>query len=118
MVQRAAAAQPLVEGRGRCYLGIMSLAVVHHPAFSAPMPRSHRFPMGKFARLMRVLLEDGVVSPEMVHVPEPAPRRWLDLAHDPGYVDDILTQTLDPAAERRIGLPISPDVARRWAGLQ
>jgi len=77
------------------------------------MPASHRFPMGKFARLMRMLLDDGVVSPGLVHVPEPAPRRWLDLAHDPGYVDDILTQTLDPAAERRIGLPVSPGVALR-----
>ncbi|MDX1542114.1 MAG: histone deacetylase, partial [Geminicoccaceae bacterium] len=77
------------------------------------MPAHHRFPMGKFARLMALLLEDGIVSPASVHVPEPAPRRWLELAHDPGYVDDILTQTLEPAAERRIGLPITAGVALR-----
>ena len=91
----------------------MPLPVVHHPAFSAPMPDGHRFPMRKFGRLMQLLLEDGVVIPGDVHVPEPAPRRWLELAHDPSYVDAILTQNLAPEAVRRIGLPITPEVALR-----
>jgi acetoin utilization deacetylase AcuC-like enzyme len=91
----------------------MSLPVVHHPAFAAPMPAGHRFPMGKFARLMRRLLEDGVVVPGQVHVPELAPRRWLELAHDPSYVDAVLTGNLAPVAVRRIGLPITAEVATR-----
>jgi acetoin utilization deacetylase AcuC-like enzyme len=91
----------------------MSIPVVHHPAFSAEVPAGHRFPMGKFARLMQVLLADGVVAPGDVRVPELAPRGWLELAHDPSYVDDILTQTLDASATRRIGLPITAAVATR-----
>lgn len=69
--------------------------------------------MRKFGRLMQLLLEDGVVIPGAVHAPEPAPRRWLELAHDPSYVDAVLTQNLAPAAARRIGLPITPEVAMR-----
>jgi hypothetical protein len=53
----------------------MPLPVVHHPAYAAPMPSGHRFPMGKFGRLMAVLLEDGVVAPAQGVRPEPAAPR-------------------------------------------
>jgi acetoin utilization deacetylase AcuC-like enzyme len=89
------------------------LPVVHHPAYVAPMPAGHRFPMAKFGRLMAWLLEDRVVVPEQVHVPEPAPAASLELAHAPAYVEAVLGQTLDAAAVRRIGLPITSEVARR-----
>ncbi len=89
------------------------LPVVHHPAYVAPMPAGHRFPMAKFGRLMAVLLEDGVVAPEQVHLPAPASRAWLELAHAAAYVEAVLSQTLDAAAVRRIGLPVTPEVARR-----
>jgi acetoin utilization deacetylase AcuC-like enzyme len=91
----------------------MPLPVVHHPAFTAPMPAGHRFPMAKFGRVMALLLEDAVVAPEDVQVPELAPPAWLELAHTPGYVGAVLDQSLDAAAVRRIGLPITAAVARR-----
>jgi acetoin utilization deacetylase AcuC-like enzyme len=91
----------------------MPLPVVHHPAFTAPMPAGHRFPMGKFARVMALLLEDGLVRPDEIHVPELAPPSWLELAHDPAYVAAVLDQSLAAAAVRRIGLPITAEVARR-----
>jgi acetoin utilization deacetylase AcuC-like enzyme len=89
------------------------LPVVHHPAYVAPMPAGHRFPMAKFGRLMSVLLEDGVVAPEQVRMPAPAPAAWLELAHAPAYVAAVLNQTLPAAAVRRIGLPVTPEVALR-----
>ena len=91
----------------------MPLPVVHHPAYVAPMPQGHRFPMGKFGRVMELLLEDEVVTPEQVRVPELAPRAWLELAHEPAYVEGVLGQSLDAASVRRIGLPITAEVARR-----
>jgi acetoin utilization deacetylase AcuC-like enzyme len=91
----------------------MPLPVVHHPAYVAPMPAGHRFPMAKFGRLMAYLLEERVVGRAQVRVPEPAPVEWLRLAHAGDYVSAVLTQTLDAAAVRRIGLPITPEVARR-----
>ena len=91
----------------------MPLPVVHHPAYVAPLPSAHRFPMAKFGRLMELLLEHGVVDPAQIRVPEPAPATSLELAHAPAYVAAVLSQTLDAAAVRRIGLPITPEVARR-----
>ena len=91
----------------------MALPIVHHPAYVAPMPPGHRFPMGKFGRLMTLLLADGVVTPAQVHRPEPAPPAWLELAHAPDYVARVLEQRLEIAAVRRIGLPITAEVAAR-----
>ncbi|MGI9500241.1 MAG: histone deacetylase family protein [Geminicoccaceae bacterium] len=91
------------------------LPIVHHPAYAAPMPPGHRFPMDKFRRVMQRLLDDGVVEADQVHRPEPAPRRWLERVHSADYVDAVLTQTLPPRIERRIGLPITEGVAARAA---
>jgi acetoin utilization deacetylase AcuC-like enzyme len=91
----------------------MSLPVVHHSVYRAPMPPGHRFPMAKYGRLIAYLLEDDVVTPAQLHRPEPAPVAWLELAHTPAYVDAALAQTLDPAAVRRIGLPVTPEVVLR-----
>ena len=91
----------------------MPLPIVHHPAYVAPMPAGHRFPMGKFGRLMSYLLEQRSVAPSQVRVPELAPPEWLALAHAPPYVKAVLSLSLDPAAVRRIGLPITRDVASR-----
>ena len=77
------------------------------------MPAGHRFPMGKFGRLMAFLLEQRVVTPDQVHAPELAPPEWLTLAHAPAYVDAVLSQSLDAAAVRRIGLPVTAEVATR-----
>ena len=46
-------------------------------------------------------------------MPEPAPRAWLELAHYVAYVSDVLEQRLDEAAMRRLGLPLSPELALR-----
>jgi acetoin utilization deacetylase AcuC-like enzyme len=91
----------------------MSLPVVHHSVYRAPMPPGHRFPMAKYGRLIAYLLEDDVVTPAQLHRPEPAPVAWLELAHTPAYVGAALAQTLDPAAVRRIGLPVTPEVVLR-----
>jgi acetoin utilization deacetylase AcuC-like enzyme len=91
----------------------MRVPVVHHPAYVAPLPPSHRFPMPKFGRLFTYLGEAGLVLPDQVRRPEPAPRGWLELAHTPGYVTAVLEQRLDTEAERRLGLPVSPALALR-----
>jgi len=89
------------------------LPIVHHPAYAAPMPDGHRFPMDKFRRVMARLLEEGIVRPEQVRKPEPAPENWLKHVHAADYVDAVLSQTLDQEVERRIGLPIDEGVAKR-----
>jgi acetoin utilization deacetylase AcuC-like enzyme len=91
----------------------MPLPIVHHPAYVAPMPAGHRFPMGKFGALMAHLLAQRIVAPPQVRTPDLAPPAWLTLAHAPAYVDAVLSQRLDAAAVRRIGLPITVAVAQR-----
>lgn len=91
----------------------MRAPVVHHPAYVTPLPASHRFPMPKFARLLACLRETGLLHATQEFVPEPAPRGWLELAHDSAYVAGVLEQRLDAAAIRRLGLPLSPVLALR-----
>ncbi len=91
----------------------MGLPVVHHPAYVAPMPAGHRFPMGKFGRLMALLLGRAWLRPGRCAFRSRRRRHGSELAHSPGYVDAVLNQTLDLAAIRRIGLPITAEVARR-----
>ena len=87
--------------------------VVHHAAYVAPLPAAHRFPMPKFGRLIAHLRAHGLVRPSQEFAPVPAPRPWLALAHSPTYVDAVLACCLDAAAERRLGLPLSPALALR-----
>lgn len=87
--------------------------VVHHPAFVAPLPAAHRFPMAKFGRLLAHLRETRLVDEERLVMPTLAPRAWLELAHAPAYVSAILELSLPAAAERRIGLPVSPALVQR-----
>jgi acetoin utilization deacetylase AcuC-like enzyme len=87
--------------------------VAHHPAYVSPLPESHRFPMPKFGRLFAYLCQTGLVLPQQVVVPEPAPRAWLELAHTPRYVAAVLEQRLEPAEERRLGLPMSQSLSLR-----
>jgi acetoin utilization deacetylase AcuC-like enzyme len=91
----------------------MRPAIVHHPAYTAALPAGHRFPMAKFGRLLEHLLRTGLAKRQRLFQPIPASRAWLELAHDRDYVTDIIGQTLDPARERQLGLPLSPALVQR-----
>lgn len=84
------------------------LHVVHHPDYIVTaQDGAHQF--SKYGVVMDVLR----VGPLAEHRPEPMPRTWIDAAHDPAYVDAVLTASVAPAIERRIGFPVTPAVARR-----
>lgn len=91
----------------------MQAPVVHHPAYTAPLPQTHRFPMRKFGALMTFLVEHGLALPAQRIAPVPAPAAWLRLAHEAAWVDAVLNERLEPEAERRLGLPMSPELALR-----
>jgi len=94
----------------------MPVPFVHHPAYDAAFDPAHRFPMRKFSRLAEILIEDGLVGPSGFRVPEPASRETLIRAHDPAYVDMILSGAgVSRDWERRIGFPVDQKVARRSA---
>jgi acetoin utilization deacetylase AcuC-like enzyme len=91
----------------------MQPLIVHHPAYVAPLPAGHRFPMPKFGALFRRLVASGLAPERHCRLPEPATAAVLQGAHDPAYVADVLQQRLAPEAIRRLGLPLSAAVVER-----
>lgn len=91
----------------------MDLPLIYHPNYVAPLPQGHRFPMPKFRLLYELLLADGVASSKQFHTPALTPRDWLELVHKPEYVQAYCEGTLDGKAQRRIGLPWSPELVNR-----
>jgi len=92
---------------------LMDLPIVYHPDYVAPLPPGHRFPMQKFRLLYETLLADGVAHPSQFQCPELPPIDWIQTVHTPEYVQAYREGTLDPKAQRRIGLPWSPALVNR-----
>jgi len=64
--------------------------------------------------MLRALLDrEGVLADRGLLPSPPASRADLERAHDPAYVAAVLGGQLDPAIERRIGLPWSQILAAR-----
>jgi acetoin utilization deacetylase AcuC-like enzyme len=85
--------------------------VVHHPAYVAPASKRSQYQWNKNG-LVRDLLRtegDGFVW----HEPAAVPRAWLEAVHDPDYVAEVLEARVPPHKERRIGFPVTPEVALR-----
>ncbi|NEO26876.1 MAG: histone deacetylase, partial [Kamptonema sp. SIO4C4] len=90
-----------------------NVPIIYHPDYVTPLPDGHRFPMPKFKLLCDYLLAKRVIQPEQIHQPERPPQDWLELVHTPDYVNAYCNGTLDPKAQRRIGLPWSPGLVTR-----
>lgn len=67
--------------------------------------------MVKFRLLQELLLRDGVAT--SFYEPESPPQDWLELVHDRAYIDAYRDGSLDAKAQRRIGLPWTPDIVGR-----
>lgn len=78
--------------------------------FVLPLPEGHRFPMAKY-RMVREQVGD-LPGLNLVEAP-PATDTQLLLAHDPVYVQRVITGTLAPQAQREIGFPWSPGMVER-----
>lgn len=78
------------------------------------MPATHRFPMGKYRAVAEQLVRDGAVAGmDAYQQPIMAPEAWLTLAHEPDYVAGVLGQTLDAAAQRKIGFKVTKFIEHR-----
>jgi acetoin utilization deacetylase AcuC-like enzyme len=91
----------------------MPLPITYHPDYVVPLPVGHRFPMPKFKLLHDLLIADGVARADQFHQPAPPPRDWMELVHTADYVTAYCEGTLNPQAQRRIGLPWSPALVTR-----
>ena len=71
--------------------------------------------MAKFKLLHQLLLEKDLARPGQFVQPLPAPRRWLELVHEPLYHEAFARGELTQQQQRRIGLPATtPLVQRTW----
>jgi acetoin utilization deacetylase AcuC-like enzyme len=87
------------------------IAVVHHPDYVAPgQPRSG-YQWNKNGAI-RDLLRAAGNAIEWFE-PEPMPRQWIEAAHDPAYVTEVIEARVPREKERRIGFPVNEIVARR-----
>ena len=91
----------------------MSLPIVHHPDYVAPLRAGHSFPMSKYGYLRLGLERRGLMQAGSWLAPAPAGAPALRLVHDTGYVDRALSLTLGADEVRRIGLPQTAPVVRR-----
>ncbi|MGA1168398.1 MAG: hypothetical protein ACO3T2_08450, partial [Burkholderiaceae bacterium] len=77
-----------------------------------PLPKGHRFPMGKYAALVdrvRALEPEGL----RIEAAQAADDATLATVHDLGYVQAVQQGTLPAGAQREIGLPWSPALVQR-----
>ncbi len=86
-------------------------AVVHHPDYVAPAPARSGYQWNKNG-LVRDLLADSGVAIDW-QLPEPMPIDWLTAVHDADYVAEVIEARVPAHKERRIGFPVTPQVARR-----
>ncbi|WP_448665087.1 histone deacetylase [Sphingomonas sp. CJ20] len=89
------------------------IPVVHHPAYVAPAPKRSPYQWNKNGLVRDLLRELG--DQLAWHEPEAMPRAWLEAVHDPDYVEQVATASVPLHKERRIGFPVTPEVAHRAA---
>ncbi|OCW56383.1 histone deacetylase family protein [Hoeflea olei] len=89
------------------------LPIIHAPDYDAGFAPGHRFPMGKYTRLMQLISETGLGAAATLHVPGPASADWLAMAHERGYVDQVIDCAVPAAIEREIGFQVDARVSLR-----
>lgn len=87
------------------------IAVVHHPDYVTEAPGRSSYRWGKNGAIRDLLRQERDLI--AWHEPEPAPRGWIEAAHDPGYVAEVLQASVPREKERRIGFTVTETVARR-----
>jgi acetoin utilization deacetylase AcuC-like enzyme len=78
-----------------------------------PLPPGHRFPMQKYAMLRERVQEAGLAGGAALQLPPAATDQEILRAHDPDYLARVTQGTLEPAEQKRIGFPWSPQMVER-----
>ncbi|CAJ1065083.1 uncharacterized protein SYNPCC7002_A1628 isoform X1 [Xyrichtys novacula] len=89
------------------------LPIVHHRKYVCDLPPNHRFPMGKFPRVLQSLLQDQVITETQVWVPEIASKDLLGCVHTEEYLNNFISGKINEQEQRRTGFPWSEGIVRR-----
>lgn len=91
----------------------MRYPVFHHPDYVAPLPAGHRFPMSKYEAVIGALKQLGSDGFAVFWTAGPVAEDAMRGAHEAGYVEQLLSLSVEPGIERRIGFPVTEQVLRR-----
>jgi acetoin utilization deacetylase AcuC-like enzyme len=92
----------------------MTLPIVYHPDYLAPLRPGHRFPMSKYGYLREALIARGLLPATGGYLsPAQARAALVTAVHAAAYVERVAAAALHPEEARRIGLPSTEAVARR-----
>ena len=89
--------------------------VVHHPYYVTPAPARSTYRWNKNGLIRDLLVAQG--DRIVWHEPDAMPLAWLEATHDADYVASVLAACVPREKTRRIGFPITPEVARRAAAV-
>lgn len=87
--------------------------IAFHPIFKHPLPEGHRFPMLKYELLPQQLLHEGTAEISDFFAPEICDLKAVLAIHTKEYVTNLIQQTLDAKAVRKIGFPLSKELVER-----
>ena len=89
------------------------MKVFYSDQFVLPLPEGHRFPMKKYSMLRERVDEAGICGPGELRVPHAVTDEEVLRAHDAGYLQKVVSGTLDKQEVRRIGFPWSKRMVER-----
>ncbi|XP_059187781.1 uncharacterized protein SYNPCC7002_A1628 [Centropristis striata] len=90
-----------------------ALPIVHHSRYVCDLPPNHRFPMGKFPRVLHALINDQVITEKQVWVPEIASKDLLSCVHTEEYLNNFINGKINEQEQRRTGFPWSEGIVAR-----
>ncbi|KAJ8404714.1 hypothetical protein AAFF_G00335770 [Aldrovandia affinis] len=93
--------------------GTRGLPVVHHSKYVCDLPPDHRFPMGKFPRVLHFLIKDQVITDKQIWMPNLASEELLGCVHTKEYLDNFINGKIEEKEQRRTGFPWSEGLVRR-----
>ncbi|KAG5837513.1 hypothetical protein ANANG_G00240090 [Anguilla anguilla] len=93
--------------------GPRGLPIVHHDKYVCDLPPNHRFPMGKFPRVLHFLIKDQVVTDKQVWTPNLASEELLACVHTKEYLHNFINGKIEEKEQRRTGFPWSEGIVQR-----
>lgn len=90
-----------------------ALPIVHHVKYICDLPENHRFPMGKFPKVLESLLRDQVITDKQVWAPKIASTELLRRAHTEEYLSNFISGKISEKDQRRTGFLWSSGLVQR-----
>lgn len=90
-----------------------ALPIIHHVKYICDLPENHRFPMGKFPKVLESLLRDQVITDKQVWAPKIASTELLRRVHTEEYLSNFISGEISEKDQRRTGFQWSSGLVQR-----